>query len=225
MQFGIDRQLVVVEDQRGDIGEDDHREDIGRQQPADLVAYEPSRDDHHGQEGSQKRHQSDEHPDAAGRLRTAPEHEVQVGDREQQEGQVAEEEAPFALRGCPAHEKVAEEDQADDELHAEEQGREAEPVAADHLPRHGGEKRQSGERLDRSERPGEPVLRKKGLRHDVSFFAHPVQNQCHAPDRKKSGGVFAFFWVKDFARTKISITFALAFSNGGIAQLVRAHDS
>ena len=33
------------------------------------------------------------------------------------------------------------------------------------------------------------------------------------------------FLPKDFARSKISITFALAFSNGGLAQLVRAHDS
>ena len=33
------------------------------------------------------------------------------------------------------------------------------------------------------------------------------------------------FLPKDFARLKISITFALAFGNGGLAQLVRAHDS
>ena len=33
------------------------------------------------------------------------------------------------------------------------------------------------------------------------------------------------FSSEDFAGSDFSITFALAFSNGGIAQLVRAHDS
>lgn len=42
------------------------------------------------------------------------------------------------------------------------------------------------------------------------------------PKRTKIGRIFL---AKVFAGMNFSITFALAFSNGGIAQLVRAHDS
>lgn len=60
-QAGIDQNLVVVEDQRRQIGEDQHRKKIGRQQLIEAVPGEPCDDDVERQKTPKQRRQSDEH--------------------------------------------------------------------------------------------------------------------------------------------------------------------
>ena len=135
VEFGVDEHLVVVEHQRGDVGEDDDGEDIGREQPPHPVpGDQPPHDDRHRQEGPQQGNQADEQPPVVGHVRAAPRQDVQVGNGDQQERQVAPEEAPPVLGSGPADEEIAQENKADDKLDDQVGARKMHMIPGDDLP-------------------------------------------------------------------------------------------
>ena len=222
VEFGVDKHLVVVEDESGNISEDHDGEDIGDEEPPHFVfGDQPPHDDHHGQEGPQQGHQADEYAPVVGHVGSAPCQNVQVGNGNQQEEQVMPEKAVPALGSGPADEKIAQENQTDDELDREVGRGDVNVIARDNLPRNRREEHQSGNEFDDAERVTDIGAHRFGKGHRFLFFRSTFKINATAPGSK----FYGVFLPKDFARLKFSITFALAFSNGGLAQLVRAHDS
>ena len=156
-----------------------------------------------------------------GHVGAAPRQDIEVRNGYQQEGQVAPEEAVAAFGSGPADEKIAQENHANDELDGEVGGRDVDVVARDDLPRNSRDEHQSGNEFDDAERIADSGACRFGKGHRFLFFRSAFKINATAREDK----FYDDFLPKDFARLKISITFALAFSNGGLAQLVRAHDS
>ena len=222
VELGIDEHLVVVEHQPGDIGKDDDGEDIGEKEPPHPVfGDQPPHDDHHGQEGPEQRDKPDEHAPVVGHADAAPHQDVQVGNGKQQERQVAPEKTARTFGSGPADEEIAQENEADDELDRKIGAGHVDMVAGNDLPREGHEEHQSGNEFDNTERITDSGTRRLGKRHRLRVFRSALKINATTRNHK----FYGVFLPKDFARLKISITFALAFSNGGLAQLVRAHDS
>ena len=138
-----------------------------------------------------------------------------------EEEAVAREEAPAPLCCHPADDEVGQKERADDELDVEVEVGEAGVVPAEDFARHGGEQHQTARDVDRPEDAGEPFACDFFQRHASKGLPAGGQNRCQGPFLR----IFADFYRKYFARSNFSLIFALAFSNGGIAQLVRAHDS
>ena len=70
--------------------------------------------------------------------------DVQVGDRDQEEQNVPPEEAPFTFGRRPAYEKIAQEKDADHQLHGQVALRKTGVVSADDFPRDRGEQDYAG---------------------------------------------------------------------------------
>ena len=96
------------------------------------------------QERPHQRHHPDQHGPVAGEVCTAPGQDVQVGDRDQEEQNVPPEEAPFTFGRRPAYEKIAQEKDADHQLHGQVALRKTGVVSADDFPRDRGEQDYAG---------------------------------------------------------------------------------
>ena len=116
VELAVHEYFVIVEDQRRNIGEDDHGEDVGEEEFSDLVVHEPLHHDVKCEERPHQRHDADQRGPVAGEFGAAPVDDVQIGYRNQQYEEIAAEEAGFALRGCPPYEEIAQEQNADYEL-------------------------------------------------------------------------------------------------------------
>ncbi len=138
-QFCVDIDFVVEEYQRRKVGEDDDREDVGPEDAAHAVLFadHPFDDDRHGEESPQHRNQSDEQTPVVGQHDAAPVEEVEPRNGDQQVGQMNPEKAVAALGKPPSDEKVAQENEADDELRNQIGLRKIEVVARNDLPRKG----------------------------------------------------------------------------------------
>ena len=210
VKSGIDRSFVIIEDQRRDVGKDDNGEDIGRQQPPHVVVHEPPHDDNHGQKGPQQRYQAKQHSEAARKVDAGPMDQIEVGNRYEQEQQVVQHEVRPALRGGPTQEKITQKDHADHELDMQESRRKGGAVASEDLPRYGGQKRQTGKDLDRTERVEQIFMGSPNGSHVVSFLPTDSKSMPR-PLTKRFHPSEGVFWPKFFADMKFSITFALAF--------------
>ena len=116
MQPGIDVPFEIEEDQRRDVGEGEHRENVGPQQLGDLLVEPPPDDDVERQHHPQQRHGNDEHAPLARHVDPRPGDDVHVGDGDQQEPAVAKEEPSLVFIDRHADEEIRHEDQAYEEL-------------------------------------------------------------------------------------------------------------
>ncbi len=138
-QFRVHARLVIEKHQRREVGEDDDREDVGPEDAAHAVLFadHPFDDDRHGEEGPQHRNQADEQTPIVGQHDAAPVEEVEPRNGDQQVGQMDPEKAVAAFGKAPSDEKVAQENEADDELRNQVGLRKIEVVARNDLPRKG----------------------------------------------------------------------------------------
>ncbi len=232
VELGVDARFVLEEDERRDVGEDHDREDIGNQQtPHLVVAGEPPHDDDHGQQRPQHGEQSDDHAPVARDRDAAPAEDVEPRDGDEEEKQVAPEVAAFLRRGCPLGEEIEQEDDADRELDAEVEIGKARAAAADDLPRQSHEQDQAGDDGQRCERAAQPFVAGGRMGqlflsvHNKSFFelSAPAADKISAKGGR--GNFSAIFPQKILHERIFRLSLHSLSSHGGIAQLVRAHDS
>ena len=184
MELGVDKHLVVVENQSRNIGEDHHSEDVGEEHPPHLVAADqPPHDDDHGQKSPQQRNEAHEDGPVVGHPQAAPCEDVQVGNRQEQEQQITPKKTATAFGGSPADEKIAQEDETDDELDNQVGARHVDVVAGDDLPRNGCQKHQACGDFDGAERIGKVGAGGIGKGHMFVIFMQWLQNQCHSHPR------------------------------------------
>lgn len=182
---GVDRHLVVVEDQCREVGEDHDGEQVGGEEAVDaVVAHEPLDDDGHGQEGPHEGHHAHDEAPVVRHVGPAPGADVEPRDRDEQVEQVAPQIAPTIPGRGPADEEIREEDEADDKLDREVGLREAEVVSGQHLPGDGGQQDYPGEQPEQPE-PTERIARGgfaggSTCHERKSVWAQSVQNQCQS---------------------------------------------
>ena len=197
VKIGIDQCLIVVENQCRDVGEHDHRDDIGRQEPLYVPAYQPAHDDHQRQEGPQQGNQAEEHAQTARKLHAAPMYQRQIGNRQQQERQVAPHEVRSAIGNGQPQEEITQKDHTDHELHEEKGTGEGGMIPPDHLPRYGDKKNQSGEELDNSEYTKQVFMQGRRSGHVFflydSFSAHGSKSMPRRLHKKKRRSAARFF--------------------------------
>ena len=146
--MGIDQNFIIVEDQRRQIGEDQNRKEIGRQQLIELIFGKPRHDDIECQKTPKHRRQPDEHRPVARQIQREPVDQIEVGNRQEQKEQVADEKASATIAARHPNEKIDEKNDTDGELYPQAGLREMPVVPCENFHGHSQQQDDAGRQHD-----------------------------------------------------------------------------
>ena len=226
VQRRIDFDLVIIKNQSGEIGEHQHRQDVGGQQSRNPIIDDPGEKHIQPQQSPQKRYESHQHRFRMRKFDPHPIDDIQIGNGKKKEIEIAKEKTPTVVSHPHPGKEIGQKNNTDDPLQQQVVSRIMPRVPQENLPRNGHEQRCSGQEGQDIEYLERQRLKVGSLRlHHIRFsFYFPLPVKINAI--RFNMHFQDIFFGERFGPFNFLVYICTRFqSNGEIAQLVRAHDS